>query len=73
MAINCICYPLKYLSVSTFKDTLFGEFLLPHSYSLRNFPQRAVKAHSLCEILRSLICNVHILNFKIVGNLMAHN
>lgn len=26
MATNCICYPLKYLSMSTFKDTLIGEF-----------------------------------------------
>lgn len=51
MATNCICYPLKYLSMSTFKDTLIGEFLMPHSHNLRNFPQRAVRAHWLCEIL----------------------
>lgn len=73
MATNCICYPLKYFSVSTFKDTLIGEFLMPHSRNLRNFPQRAVRGHWFCEILCSLICNVHVLNFKIAGNFMAHN
>lgn len=64
MAIDCINSSLKSVSVSTFKDALIGEFLLHSHLISKNFPQREVIAHWLCEFLCSPIYNVHVLNLN---------